>query len=327
MTEKISPGRQSTIGKMAEKTEEYWQSVLGRLKGRKAEPDNSQRTEGIIMNLNRIYDTAEDLTSVFLDPSEYSSLSIKCEELKLKDNGSYALLPQPCFFKPLSLRNILSHPVNRHAMCERDRNYQDIFDKAIESFGPLKSTPIEAADLLCSRLSWEVAGYPRVGTDCGNSTLFSLAKWATRNFTANGVFSDVFEDTLFNSNEPPWNPVEAYKLPEEYPHTMFTMRHDVQGEEELLRGEVLAIVAAMSTRMKLYSPSGHLYIPVLVFSFMGKQHGRILQAYYNGTAVVIRMTKLYDFTTAANARKHLQLFAQHMANNPTGNTKDWVTYE
>lgn len=43
---------------------------------------------------------------------------------------------------------------------------------------------------------------------------------------------------------------------------MFTMRHEVVPDvEDLLRGEALAIVAAMITRLEHFSPK-HRYIPV-----------------------------------------------------------------
>ena len=53
---------------------------------------------------------------------------------------------------------------------------------------------------------------------------------------------------------------------------------------------------------------------------MGHLHGRILQAYYDGNAVIIRKTKLYHFLPE-NARDLLSLFVQQMANTPIGPTK------
>lgn len=53
---------------------------------------------------------------------------------------------------------------------------------------------------------------------------------------------------------------------------------------------------------------------------MGHLHGRILQAYYDGTFVVIRKTKLYHFLPE-DARDLLNLFVQQLENTPIGNTK------
>lgn len=54
---------------------------------------------------------------------------------------------------------------------------------------------------------------------------------------------------------------------------------------------------------------------------MGNLRGRIPQAYYDGVDLVIRKTKLYYFAPADNARNLLDLFLQHMANTPTGDTR------
>lgn len=82
---------------------------------------------------------------------------------------------------------------------------------------------------------------------------------ANRQFS-NAVIHDNFEHTVFNSTK--WNPVGTWKPPEGYPHVMFTMARGFQGDDKLLRGEVLAIVAAMLTRLKIPSLRSHKIIPV-----------------------------------------------------------------
>lgn len=57
---------------------------------------------------------------------------------------------------------------------------------------------------------------------------------------------------------------------------------------------------------------------------MGNMRGRILQAYFDGTHVAIRKTKLYHFGSAEKARELLEgVFLQHMANTPIGDTKEF----
>lgn len=60
---------------------------------------------------------------------------------------------------------------------------------------------------------------------------------------------------------------------------------------------------------------------VLVFSFMGNLRGRILQAFFNGTEVVIKKSKLYHFASADMARDLFQLSMRQMASSPSGSTK------
>lgn len=55
---------------------------------------------------------------------------------------------------------------------------------------------------------------------------------------------------LFSECNPTWGPMKGCKLALGHglPHTMFILEGAIQGEEKLLRGEVLAIVAAIRTR-------------------------------------------------------------------------------
>lgn len=43
---------------------------------------------------------------------------------------------------------------------------------------------------------------------------------------------------------------------------MFSMKHDIKEQDSLLRGDFLAIVAAMMTRLERFSSAQQLYIPV-----------------------------------------------------------------
>lgn len=52
----------------------------------------------------------------------------------------------------------------------------------------------------------------------------------------------------------------AAKSTGERPHLMFSLDHQILKEEGLLRGEVMAILAATITRLEHFYPK-HLYIP------------------------------------------------------------------
>lgn len=43
---------------------------------------------------------------------------------------------------------------------------------------------------------------------------------------------------------------------------MFAMKHDGGEDDDLLREEVLVIAMAMITRLKLFSSTGHINVPV-----------------------------------------------------------------
>ena len=80
-----------------------------------------------------------------------------------------------------------------------------------------------------------------------------------------GVFQPSFWDTLFLSEHPSWKPVSAFvPWSDECPHVMFTIEHEIEENENLLREEVLAIIATTLTRLKLCASAEHIYIPVSV---------------------------------------------------------------
>lgn len=45
---------------------------------------------------------------------------------------------------------------------------------------------------------------------------------------------------------------------------MFTIEHEIEENENLLREEVLAIIATTLTRLKLFASAEHIYIPISV---------------------------------------------------------------
>lgn len=100
------------------------------------------------------------------------------------------------------------------------------------------------------------------------------------------------------------DPIETHDL-ESQPHIMLTMVPGFEGDEKLLRGEALAILEASWDK-------GHKIIPVLAFSFMARQQGRILQAYFNGEELISYKSEPYDFIRKEDAP--INLFLQHLAN-------------
>lgn len=62
-----------------------------------------------------------------------------------------------------------------------------------------------------------------------------------------------------------WQPQTPYVPSDpQYPQVMFTMRHAVKPETDLLRGEALEIVSAMVTRLERSASDKHQYVPVRI---------------------------------------------------------------
>ncbi|KAH8423130.1 uncharacterized protein LDX57_000886 [Aspergillus melleus] len=83
---------------------------------------------------------------------------------------------------------------------------------------------------------------------------------------------------------------------EALPHVKCMMESDSVEDDRLLRGEIITIIQIMAGRLNTKSVRAHVMAPVMLYSIMGPQHLRVLEAYFTGENLVIRKTKLYDMT-------------------------------
>ncbi|KAH8427953.1 uncharacterized protein LDX57_005659 [Aspergillus melleus] len=72
-------------------------------------------------------------------------------------------------------------------------------------------------------------------------------------------------------------------------------RHVNGDDDQITRGEILSICRIMIRCLRAKSYLAYKVIPVLLISFMGPRHARILLAHHNGTDLVVRQSKLLDF--------------------------------
>ncbi|KAB8257904.1 hypothetical protein BDV32DRAFT_126626 [Aspergillus pseudonomiae] len=88
----------------------------------------------------------------------------------------------------------------------------------------------------------------------------------------------------------------GFALPthEPLPHMKCLIHSEATGDNRLLRGELIAIVKIMTARLNTKSLRPHTVAPVLLYSIMGPQQIRVLEAYFDGKNLIIRKTKLYD---------------------------------
>ncbi|RHZ43228.1 uncharacterized protein CDV56_100528 [Aspergillus thermomutatus] len=114
--------------------------------------------------------------------------------------------------------------------------------------------------------------------------------------------------------------IGAYRL-DTKPHVMFSLVHEYASDDnKLLRGEVLAILATMLTRLTSNEYQDHNVIPVLVLSFMGDKQARLLQAYFGDQGLVIYKSRLLSFQVLEDAEKSIEFLLQFMAGKLVGST-------
>lgn len=136
--------------------------------------DTRRQIQEFTNKLVQIYDVAEALQPPVLDPTDYRSLSIDCQELKLNSDGSYANpYPQPCFFNAIS-PNVMNHPVEFTSEMEESRDYYDSMEGMLNRCARDSSMGYSSTDLLSDTLEWEFCEYPRKGLD---ETLASQSNW------------------------------------------------------------------------------------------------------------------------------------------------------
>ncbi|KAE8151535.1 hypothetical protein BDV25DRAFT_138770 [Aspergillus avenaceus] len=187
----------------------------------------------------------------------------------------------------------------------------------------------EWASELCYRLMWEVAVAPRKGTEGDLQTIKTVYGWRCLPYLPD----DYRFQPWLCSQQGSWYPKYYFYIPGNSPHIKICMYHNADGVSgQILREELLAMLAAMISRLGQNKFRKHLIIPVctpnifsqlMLFSFVGKQHGRIFLAHFDGKGLVVRMSELYPFMAGEeDFHQNLFLFTRYLAGeiDPRGET-------
>ncbi|KAG0157732.1 hypothetical protein PDIDSM_4917 [Penicillium digitatum] len=73
------------------------------------------------------------------------------------------------------------------------------------------------------------------------------------------------------------------------------LESDANGDDRLLRGEIMTITDIMTTRLRSKSLGSHIVAPLLVLSLMGPRHVRVQEADLGGEILNMCASRLYDF--------------------------------
>ncbi|RAQ70177.1 hypothetical protein COH20_001149 [Aspergillus flavus] len=110
-----------------------------------------------------------------------------------------------------------------------------------------------------------------------------------------------------------WN-----RLDRRFAHIKCTLISNEYAGDELLSSELLMITRLMWQRRIRSMTLDHDIVPILVFSLMGTQHVRILQAHFDGSTLIRLKSKTLDLTTRDD--EALDLLGQWYCSDPVGNT-------
>ncbi|KAK2768686.1 hypothetical protein FQN54_000542 [Arachnomyces sp. PD_36] len=104
------------------------------------------------------------------------------------------------------------------------------------------------------------------------------------------------------------------------PHVMGIMMNQMEAKENcLLQGELMALIKLMHKRLPMRYFQEHLTFPVLIFSYTGVQHVRLLQGHVQDGKLNISFTKLYDLRT--EQQDVIDLVLRYFLCHPVGDTR------
>ncbi|KAJ5092597.1 hypothetical protein NUU61_007467 [Penicillium alfredii] len=121
---------------------------------------------------------------------------------------------------------------------------------------------------------------------------------------------------------PPWSVTHSWTLSSDTPHIKMCMYHGTDGDpSRVFRGELFSMIAIRLQRLQLEELKKHLIIPVMLISFVGEEHDRILLTHFNGEKLIIHMSPLDRFRV--EDEDSMLLFTRYLASDidPQGVTK------
>ncbi|KAL2809854.1 hypothetical protein BJX63DRAFT_340641 [Aspergillus granulosus] len=132
-----------------------------------------------------------------------------------------------------------------------------------------------------------------MGTDNNSRTLRAMTKWRSGGFR----FAREFDPYLRHYVNPEWMPRDHW-CKSGHPHVKVSMHGTYESHPmHPLRPELLTIIAAMCTRLMDDKYKEHSIIPVMMFSFMLPQHGRLFIANFDGHELTVHMSDTIPFTS------------------------------
>ncbi|PYI09930.1 hypothetical protein BO78DRAFT_361696 [Aspergillus sclerotiicarbonarius CBS 121057] len=210
---------------------------------------------------------------------------------------------RPTFFSPCSA-SLLLNPDDDYDR-ERPPGYYDF-----DSIDPIFRRPID-----CARNMINYFSYYAFACACHSKDKILDRVWS-------GVsIGEVPFVGLIEHDSPEYASLDAIQVKEgPYPHIKALLYNDLNATDgRILRGEIMIALRFIIAQMRRSRFLQHMTAPVLLFSFMGPQHTRLIEAYFNGSSLVMRTTKLFDLRKKDEAV--IKALGQWYFGEPVGDTK------
>ncbi|KAE8348321.1 hypothetical protein BDV28DRAFT_143790 [Aspergillus coremiiformis] len=226
--------------------------------------------------LRALYNRIQNLEVYGFDLHQGKAYDINILPMELEEQSD----SRPYFFTPCSA-SLLLDPVE--STKEEGREFHDF-----DSFLPNHRDPMNCARWLVHHFDGYISNCITYSDGKG---VWELAELLSRISIGDPPFRNMHQFTY-----PEWVITSATQLTEgPQPHIKAFIFNNMNGtDENVLRGEVMVALNLMIQQLRFVRFIEQLTAPILLFSFMGPQHARLVEAYFDGTSLVMRLTRLFD---------------------------------
>ncbi|KAJ5167190.1 uncharacterized protein N7482_005971 [Penicillium canariense] len=272
--------------------------------------------------VKELYERINGCKSWFFSPGDLQGFGIQALQVDVSDEGSLQF--DPCFFRPYPERDLPKYPLDTVRMATvgiekiRPLNFRPDFDSILRDYentpgieDPLRSarSRYESIMELTGPDEWAVHATEtymhiqsqldacRIGLSPYSSFAYlsSLGRWRTKP-TRGDPPTVVGGNRDISWRIESWQEDGHESLPN--PHAIAALTSDVPANREdgnLTRHEITAILAIMVIRTRHRPFVSHPIHPLLLISYTGQKHGRIIQASLHGDQLLLQYSQLWSF--------------------------------
>ncbi|KAJ5914732.1 hypothetical protein N7504_003615 [Penicillium tannophilum] len=186
---------------------------------------------------------------------------------------------------------------------------------------------------LWSRLGRMFVDFPRqeepLRPDGYQRSLRQISQWIPKDGIPEDLIAKKFHPEVLSSKD--CSPITTYVSPKQLtpatnraPHVLVIISLEVEPSNDLLWVELLTITSIMITRFEGGQFPECITIPVLAMSVFGHMKLRFLEASYAQQRLVIRKTRLFDYSTNEQANNNMNavlgIMASYRVGDPTDST-------
>ncbi|CRG89828.1 hypothetical protein PISL3812_06867 [Talaromyces islandicus] len=277
-----------------------WSDIVGEKKERERlqQEKRKKAIEAFLRSFEKlknhpIYLTADDISSL--------DFIVNIEEFQLRNDDAIEkneAEKKSDFFTPMTKEALVStYEMNLQSkkMADWYSELQKATDEGSKILNLMKVKSLDMKpEIMCSRLRWGVEIVPRMGTEDNSKPLRVVTGWRE---TFHFNFTPEFVPFVDRHTLPPYG-CQHFWTKKGYPHVKMCMHHgNDKPVKYLLLGEFLTIVATICTRLIDPALQNHAIVPVMMFSFIAPQHGRLILSHFDGNTLFIRMSETLEFSS------------------------------